>query len=235
MKRKDRSFIPTGPVSRDGDMKASLSTPTLARTRLRSRRRALVAIACLCVLGDRRTLAFTRMPASDPDAQSSPMAAEEAARRGYRTITWRELVPPDWNPRKGLDTRDWSRYRDADPRAAEALRKLMEAWRAAPVNASLDHRRVRISGFVIPLDAEHGRVREFLLVPYFGACIHVPPPPANQIIDVTAAEPVKGMHMMQTVWVLGPLKIERKETMMGASGYEIRAESVVPYRAVVPP
>ena len=36
-------------------------------------------------------------------------------------------------------------------------------------------------------------------MPYFGACIHTPPPPSNQIIHVRAQQAVQGMHAMDTV------------------------------------
>src|SRR4029453_11969102 len=54
----------------------------------------------------------------------------------------------------------------------------------APVVESLGGKRVHIGGYVVPLSFEATRVTDFLLVPFVGACIHVPPPPANQIIYV---------------------------------------------------
>ncbi len=53
------------------------------------------------------------------------------------------------------------------------------------VNKSLEGATVRLPGFIVPLEAvKSGDVSEFLLVPYFGSCIHVPPPPPNQIVYV---------------------------------------------------
>ena len=54
------------------------------------------------------------------------------------------------------------------------------------VVAELNGKRVRIGGYVVPLDFEATTIKEFLLVPFVGACIHVPPPPANQIVYVKA-------------------------------------------------
>jgi hypothetical protein len=53
------------------------------------------------------------------------------------------------------------------------------------VNKKLDEQEVRIPGFVVPLEGDAKTVTAFLLVPYFGACIHVPPPPTNQVIYVS--------------------------------------------------
>jgi uncharacterized protein len=53
------------------------------------------------------------------------------------------------------------------------------------VNKSLEGATVRLPGFIVPLEGvKDGSVSEFLLVPYFGSCIHVPPPPPNQIVYV---------------------------------------------------
>jgi hypothetical protein len=43
------------------------------------------------------------------------------------------------------------------------------------------------------------QISEFLLVPYFGACIHLPPP-ANQIIEVIAKNPSGIMRGSLSAW-----------------------------------
>ena len=109
-----------------------------------------------------------------------------------------------------------------------------EAADNAPPNAALAGSQIRIAGFVVPLDEARGEISEFLLVPYFGACIHSPPPPANQIIHVKNAAPsqrLQGMRSMDVVWVSGTLQINRADTMMGVSGYHVSAESVTRYTA----
>ncbi|MCY1558119.1 hypothetical protein D9M68_950260 [compost metagenome] len=100
-------------------------------------------------------------------------------------------------------------------------------WDNAPVNVALDGTAARLSGFVVPLDATEGGIRDFLLVPYFGACIHTPPPPANQIVHVIAPAPVKGLHALDTVRVSGTLKAARYASAdIGVSGYEIASATV---------
>jgi hypothetical protein len=73
-------------------------------------------------------------------------------------------------------------------------------------------------------------VHEFLLVPYFGACIHVPPPPANQIVHVVVAKTVKNVKLMAAVWVSGTIHTVRAETRMGSSAYEMSANLIEPYK-----
>lgn len=91
-------------------------------------------------------------------------------------------------------------------------------WNEAPVEQSLEGQKIRLPGFVIPLERKGDQVLEFLLVPYFGACIHSPPPPANQIIHVVMSKPTADMRMMDTLWVSGRMKILRADTSMGISG-----------------
>jgi uncharacterized protein len=147
----------------------------------------------------------------------------------YRDAKWEELVPKDWDPMKDLRKLDLRTLDDADPRAGLLLDRMRELWDKAPVNAALEGAALRLPGFVVPLERSKAGLREFLLVPYFGACIHVPPPPANQIIHVYATKPLPGIHAMSAVWVSGILTIERANSVMGMSGYRMRASMVKPY------
>ncbi|WP_245232488.1 DUF3299 domain-containing protein [Thiorhodococcus minor] len=70
----------------------------------------------------------------------------------------------------------------------------------------------------------------FLLVPYFGACIHTPPPPASQTVYVVmpAGEPYQG-GLFDTVWVTGTIHALTDRSALAAAGYRIDAERVTPY------
>ena len=151
----------------------------------------------------------------------------------FRELKWEELVPKDWDPLKdlkgmGLGAPEGSCMNDGDPKAQAMLEKLREIWDRAPTVAAMDGRAVRLPGFVVPLDETPAGLTSFLLVPYFGACIHTPPPPANQIVFVQAKAPVKS-RTMEAVWVRGTLKIERAASSMGTSGYRLDAVGVEPY------
>lgn len=147
---------------------------------------------------------------------------------GFTTITWDALVPKDWDP-SGLFKDAPPSLQDNDPRAQAMLAKLREAWDNAPVNASMAGRAVRLPGYLVPLEEVDGRISEFLLVPYFGACIHTPPPPANQIVHVLPKTPLRKMKAMDAVWVRGTLQVERNDSAMGTSGYRMEAVAVEPY------
>ena len=89
---------------------------------------------------------------------------------------------------------------------------------------------MRLPGYVVPLDGTRGERREFLLVPHLGACIHSPPPPANQIVHVSLPEHAMDLQTMDTVWVTGSISTARQDSVMGRSGYHIAAIKVERYR-----
>ncbi len=142
-------------------------------------------------------------------------------------LKWEELIPKSWDPTKRYRNISLEALRDNDPRAIQMLDEMRAVWDNAPVNVALDGKAAKLAGFVVPLDNTQEGIREFLLVPYFGACIHTPPPPANQIVRVVAASTVKGLHAMDTVYVSGTLKAARYSSAdMGVSGYEIKSAAV---------
>jgi hypothetical protein len=171
-----------------------------------------------------------------PAASATPKKAElspgspSAGSAGYRKITWDELMPPNWDPLKAVQGLDLSKLSDADPRATALLDQLREAWDNAPVNDRLGGQAVRLPGFIVPLEESSAGLKEFLLVPYFGACIHTPPPPSNQIVHVVMQAPVRGYQSMDAVWIQGKLSVQRSDTYMGKSGYRMEGTAVERYQ-----
>ncbi len=193
--------------------------------------RAILAQACAMVL-----LALVQ-PGLAQDAKSgyrlgerlAPAKPAAKAAPTYREVDWDALLPKDWDPAAALKGLDLANLRDGDPRATEAMARMQEMFDNAPLNPALDNTRVRIAGFVVPLEARGKLIHEFLLVPYFGACIHTPPPPANQIIHVFPAKPLSNVVAMDPVWVSGAIETGRSKTSMGSAGYRLNADVVVPY------
>jgi hypothetical protein len=105
------------------------------------------------------------------------------------------------------------------------------------VVTDLDAQEVRLPGYALPLEFTGTEVREFLLVPYVGACIHVPPPPPNQMVLVQLAEPYAIEDVFAPVWIEGRLRLEENEKSLyltdGASsvlsGYTMEEATVEPY------
>ncbi len=146
-----------------------------------------------------------------------------------RTIGWEQLIPAGWDPFKDLKALNLDTLKDNDPKAEEALQKMRKMWDNAPINPLVLGQSVRLPGYVVPLEDLPEGMKEFLLVPYFGACIHSPPPPANQIVHVVLDKPAKRLRLMDVVWVSGPMSATKTDSHMGVAGYRIEARQVAPY------
>ncbi len=154
---------------------------------------------------------------------SQSLSAQE-----MRVLNWPELLPEDPGDLSGLSQQNGT---------APALFEHDESSTEIPdqpfsvgVVEALDGARVRLPGFVVPLElAENGKVTEFLLVPYVGACIHYPPPPANQIVYVVLPKPVEIDSLWLPYWVAGEIRTETRESDLGNAGYTITAEYMEDY------
>lgn len=175
---------------------------------MEQRRRLLVGLAAAALAGVSRAVLANTEPKGGP-----------------KQLRWDDLVPKGWSP---LDE-----YRKAHPMlegdSPEGMQAMREIWDNAPTLTTLNGQTVKLPGYVVPLEAIQDTMREFLLVPYFGACIHSPPPPANQIVHVVPATPPKGLRAMEVVWVTGVMMAKKGDSMMGASGYRIERASIEPY------
>ena len=90
----------------------------------------------------------------------------------------------------------------------------------------LDGKLVRLPGFVLPFEySSSGKISEFLLVPYFGACIHMPPPPPNQMVYVKADKPVDVGKVWDAIYVVGILRTEKHLNEMGDAAYTLELQS----------
>ncbi len=111
------------------------------------------------------------------------------------------LVLPSLVSSSNLETKlvTWSDLRKLNYKTGEMPESIRE----------LMGKPIKIPGFAVPLEGDDGfeYVKEFLLVPTFGACIHVPPPPPNQVIYVILDKPVYFEKLMYAVWVSGIVEI----------------------------
>lgn len=154
---------------------------------------------------------------------------------GYKTIDWNDLMPDPWVKEMTKEMASMGKLaylQDASEEANKAMAALRKKLDEAPIVKAQINQKVRLPGYAVPLDANRNDKREFLLVPYFGACIHTPPPPANQIVLVrpTAQSKIKKMpESMDVLWVEGELKEGRVTTSQGISGYVMDAVSIAPY------
>jgi uncharacterized protein len=100
----------------------------------------------------------------------------------------------------------------------------------APALRALAGQVVRIAGYVVPLDDASQEDAEFLLVPYYGACVHTPPPPPNQmvLVEMEGRRRVR-LDLFEAIWLEGRLGIDLVESLYGTAGFTIKGMSVSPY------
>ena len=147
----------------------------------------------------------------------------------YRAIEWNDLVP------EGFSSDEiWAKYDDefaevefGTPEETALYEKVQAEIDPDVIEPALEGEKVRMTGFVAPLTYDGDIVTEFLLVPYFGACIHVPPPPANQTVLVTV-DVDNGFTTEDAwgaVWVEGTVAIESGTTDLGLVSYKIDGDN----------
>lgn len=133
-------------------------------------------------------------------------------------ITWADLLPENERETSGPVLEH-----DGGP---------MEQTGSSATVAELDGVEISMPGFMLPLDyTERGRVSAFLLVPYYGACIHVPPPPPNQIVYVdTSDDPVESRGLWDPVTVTGTMTRRMNINGLGDAAYTLLLDDIAPYK-----
>ncbi len=119
----------------------------------------------------------------------------------------------------------------------EELRREIER-RNKDVVKELDGKLIRMPGYTLPLEFTDTAVSEFLLVPYVGACIHVPAPPANQMVFVQLKQSYKPKNLYEPVWITGRLKVQNASKSLSfvdgrtpvEAGYTLEGIRVEPYK-----
>ncbi|MGS2722556.1 DUF3299 domain-containing protein [Porticoccus sp. GXU_MW_L64] len=159
---------------------------------------------------------------STPDSTLSTASPSEAEGLLFRTLSWTDLMPdsdlqailnaPEVThdgeeeyyslPLQGL-SQDDSKL-DENSKLDEASRAFQQALVSSKIRPELDGQLIRVPGFMVPIELDGPKnVTEFFLVPYFGACIHEPPPPPNQIIHVKHPQGFHLDDLFTPVWVAG--------------------------------
>lgn len=114
--------------------------------------------------------------------------------------------------------------------AAESAPPAPQQSANAPVVQALNNQQVKLPGYIVPLEvSEEGRTTEFLLVPYYGACIHVPPPPSNQIVHIFSEMGVRVEDLYQPYWIEGRMQVKASSSELADAGYQMEAEKIYAY------
>ena len=138
-----------------------------------------------------------------------------------REIEWEDLIPP------GVPYSEIIGEGDLD--------EVNDTWapifdeNATKLNTALDGAHIRMPGYIIPLEITAQGVTDFVLVPYVGACIHVPPPPPNQLVLVHSPRPWPGDELWDAVWVEGRMRTQLNTTDVAQTGYMLTADHMELY------
>lgn len=89
---------------------------------------------------------------------------------------------------------------------------------------------IQIAGFIVPLELgeDTEKVSEFVLVPNPLACLHVPPPPPNQMIYVKMSKEIPLDMDLRGVYITGQLSIPKPKAEYGLYSYELTGRKAKP-------
>jgi len=142
-----------------------------------------------------------------------------------------ELAKDQQPPSNSLKPSNLSSFEQPKNDANAQPRTWQDALVSTRTRPELNQQLIKIAGYIVPLEynAEQ-QLTVFFLVPYFGACIHVPPPPPNQIIYVRIPKGLPPQEIYTPFWVEGRLSIETQEHDLGVASYSLDASSVEVYQ-----
>ena len=194
---------------------------------------------CLRVIASMKVAAYVFIASGILIVSSAPAVSADA--QSYEDIDWTELMPAedlsallnrpaflddiaDGSAQDALDSFQQRQLEDEQPQQYQA------ALSSTRVIQGFDGKAIRIPGFIVPLaQNEDKEVTRFFIVPYFGACLHMPPPPPNQILYVESEQGITLENLYDPYWFEGVVSIEQKVDAMGTSAYSLSLDNYALY------
>lgn len=164
-----------------------------------------------------------------------PFSGDEKAPTGEVVdILWDDLIPADFvqpeNPFLTMSQDDIDKLMDGSDESNAEMARLRAEFEFAPVVSELDGKRVKLPAYITPLEFDGAsKSKEFLLVPYVGACMHTPPPPANQVVHAMSSKAIEIPDIYDPVWAIGTIRTETVKSELAESGYSFEVEQIMPY------
>ena len=195
--------------------------------------KAITRLLEVCVIAG--TLCFSAQ------AMAEDSGSTESADQTYNTVMWTDLIPPEeleilMNPPEWITEIEDGSEEDqiasqiSNTLAAAEDDRYQQALVSTNVNAEMNGALVRVPGFVVPLEFDEEQViTQFFLVPYFGACLHMPPPPPNQIILVDSPNGLQLDQLYTPFWISGKLSTSVTENEMATAAYSLKMASYEVY------
>ncbi len=154
-------------------------------------------------------------------ALASAALPQTAMAKAATEITWDDLLAP------GVAYAEIIGEGEMDERN-DVWRPIFDA-NGTKLNPILDGAYIKMPGFIIPIKLSDDGVTDFVLVPYVGACLHVPPPPPNQLVFVSSKTPWPNDDLWEAVWVTGLMTHELQSTEVAETGYALKADAMEVY------
>ena len=194
---------------------------------------------CLRVIASMKVAAYVFIASGILIVSSAPAVSADA--QSYEDIDWTELMPAedlsallnrpafldDIADGSAQDALDSFQQRQLEDEQAQQYQAALSSTR---VIQGFDGKAIRIPGFIVPLaQNEDKEVTRFFIVPYFGACLHMPPPPPNQILYVESEQGITLENLYDPYWFEGIVSIEQKVDAMGTSAYSLSLDNYALY------
>jgi len=175
-------------------------------------------------------------PVNEPSLVKDETAAKILPTSAFKTIDWLELMPEDdldalYNPPSYITGIEDGSFEDP---LSDLLQndittgiddRYQQALSSTRIVSAMDGQAIRIPGFIVPMEFDDDQnITQFFLVPFFGACIHVPPPPPNQIIFVNYPKGMKIDDLDDPIWVSGVLETSLVQSELATAAYSIQMQ-----------
>lgn len=168
------------------------------------------------------------------------MVTSHLSRRRILALASALAVTPAWAVAEAFVDLDWD---DLVPEGSDQLPSALRALlphdetqtplasqpQSSGVRTDWNGMTVRIPGYMLPIEYDGTGVTAFILVPFVGACVHVPPPPANQLVFVTTNKPYQTSGLFEAVNVIGMFGTAATSTQEIDIGYALSADEIKPF------
>ncbi len=177
------------------------------------------------------------LPLSEKEKAISYITPEKKLpKTAFKTLEWTDLIPKEdldallTPPAYITEVEDGSDEDQISSQIQNAITaasddRYQQALVSTRVVSKMDGQAIRIPGFIVPLEFDDEQIiTQFFLVPFFGACIHTPPPPPNQIVFVEYPEGLKLEALYDPFWISGILKTSLIENDLATAAYSLKMQ-----------
>ena len=173
--------------------------------------------------------------------QSGEISKAGSSSQEYKTVEWIDLLPQDdlealLNPPEYVTSIEENSAEDVisdqlrSDTSNDKADRYQQALNSSRIVSEMNGSAIRIPGFIVPLEFDDKQtITQFFLVPWFGACIHLPPPPPNQIILTNYAKGLKLESLYEPFWISGVLKTSLVENELASAAYVLEMNTYEPY------